>query len=168
MKHCYLKWSLNLRWQGIDQLIFGSSVFLFFLGALVRVRPLLIFILSGGSSSELVCWGGVSGWPASVGTPAWISAGAGPASSRSSRVDDRFLGGCSSGSLPWMIARILLYSGLSSSISNYGSSGSVGGEESKPWQGPSSSARWTSLLELLMRSGGRLVLDLLMRLSALK
>ena len=145
--------------------------FFFFLGPFIRVLWLLSWILRGESSSELVHRGGVLvprlAW---VGAPAWfwvdVPGVAMSRSSRSSRVEDCLLGGRSGGSLPCMMARIRLYSGLSSSaISNF--SGSVGGEVENPWQGSSSSARWTSSSELLIRSGGPRVFILLIRLMAL-
>ena len=149
----------------------------------MRVLRLLSSILRGESSPELVRGGGVLvRFLASVLAPVWLLVD-GPLavssrSSRSSLVDEALLGGCSGGMVPWMMPRILLYSGMSSSAIpglfpcgssglsgssvSSGSSGSSVDVVEKPWKelvpSDSSSAAPSESSELVIMSGGRLVL----------
>ena len=103
-------------------------------------------------------------------------------SSRSSLVEDCLLGGCSGGMVPWIIPRIFLYLGMSSSaisgllgcgsscLSFVCSSGSSDVGVENPWKellpSDSTSAAPSESSELVSLSGGCLVLVRRMRSRA--
>ena len=147
----------------------------------MRVLLLLSVILKGESSSELVLRSGVLvrrlAW---FSVPAWlrvdVPGAAVSSSSKSSRVEDCLLGGCSGGSLPCIIASILSYSSWSSSaISGALASCSASSDDvvENPWKEPlsldstsASASPCSDSSELDILSGGLLVLVRLMRFIA--